>query len=60
MGMYGLVATLILVLDIYVIYLVLIGGADIGMKLLWIILVLMLPFVGPLLYFLLGPGKRLA
>jgi hypothetical protein len=29
-----------------------------GMKLLWIILVLILPLIGPILYFLLGPGAR--
>lgn len=57
---YGLIGLLILILDIYVIYLVLTGAGDPGIKLLWIILVLFLPLIGPILFFLLGPGKRLA
>jgi hypothetical protein len=54
---YGLIGLLILVLDIYVIYLILTRGGDAGMKLLWIILVLLLPLIGPILYFVVGPGK---
>ena len=54
---YGLVGLLILILDIYVIYLILTGGGDPGMKLLWVIIVLILPLIGPILYFLIGKGK---
>lgn len=54
---YGIVGTLILVLDIYCIYLILTGGGDPGMKLLWVILVLVLPLLGPILYFVIGRGK---
>ena len=57
---YGLVGLLILILDIYVIFLILSGPRDFGIKLLWIILVLVLPLVGPILFFLLGPGRRTA
>jgi hypothetical protein len=57
---YGLIGTLILVLDVYVIYLVLTGPGDVGIKLLWVILVLLLPLLGPILFFLLGPGRRAA
>ncbi len=53
----GLIGTLIFILDIYVIYLILTGGGDFGMKLLWIIIVLILPLLGPALYFLIGKGK---
>lgn len=60
MGSYGLIGLLILVLDIYVIYLVLTGSGDVGIKLLWVILVLLLPLIGPILFFLLGPGRRMA
>lgn len=60
MGSYGLIGALILALDIYVIYLVLTGSGDPGIKLLWVILVLLLPLLGPILYFLLGPGRRMA
>jgi hypothetical protein len=57
---YGLIGALILVLDVYVIYLVLTGSGDTGIKLLWVILVLLLPLLGPILFFLLGPGRRVA
>ena len=54
---YGLVGALILVLDIYVIYLILTGRGDPGIKLVWVIVVLLLPLIGPILYFLLGRGR---
>lgn len=57
---YGLIGLLILILDIYVIYLVVTGSGDPGVKLLWIILVLLLPLIGPILFFLLGPGRAKA
>lgn len=60
LGGYGIVGLLILVLDIYVIYLIIKGGGDPGIMLLWVILVLLLPLIGPILYFLLGPGARRA
>ena len=34
------------------------SGADTGTKLLWIILVILLPVLGMILYFLMGPGRR--
>ena len=55
--MYGIVGLLILVLDIYVIYLIWSGGGDPGIKLLWTIVVLLLPLLGPILYFVIGRGK---
>ena len=51
---YGIVGLLILVLDVYVIMQILNGGGDAGKKLLWIILVLLLPLLGPILYYALG------
>jgi hypothetical protein len=53
---YGLIGLLILVLDIYCIVRIVSSGGDPGMKLLWIILVLLLPLIGPILYLLLGSG----
>jgi Phospholipase_D-nuclease N-terminal len=52
-GIFGL---LLLILDIYVIYRILMSGSSTGAKVLWIILVLFLPLVGPILWFLLGRG----
>jgi hypothetical protein len=47
---------LVLLLDVYVIYLILTGSGDTGKKLLWVIVVLFLPLLGPILYFVLGRG----
>ena len=41
---YELIGLLVLILDIYVIYLIATGSGDPGIKLLWIILVLLLRF----------------
>lgn len=57
---YGIGGLLLLILDIYVIYLILNGSTNSNTKLLWVILVLFLPVLGPILYFVLGPGKRIA
>ena len=56
---YGLVGLLIAILDIYVIYQILTSSADPGGKLLWVIVVLLLPFLGPVLYLLLGRRGQL-
>ncbi len=53
---YGLAALLIFILDIYVIYLIVTSSLDTGMKLIWVILVLLLPLLGPILYLVLGRG----
>jgi len=45
---------ILLLLDVYVIYLILTGAGDLAKKLLWVIVVLFLPLLGPILYFLLG------
>lgn len=49
-----IVGTLILILDILVIISVLTGSGSTGHKLLWTILILLLPVIGLVLYFLLG------
>lgn len=51
---YGLIGLVILVLDIIAIISVLTGGGSVGYKLLWILLILLLPVIGMILYFLLG------
>ena len=50
----GILGLLILVLDIIAIVDVLKSSMDTGKKALWIILVLILPVVGMVLYFLIG------
>jgi hypothetical protein len=54
------VGLLLFILDIYVIYLIVIGGSDALMKLVWILVVLLLPLIGPILYLVLGRGPRIA
>ena len=56
---YSIVTLLVLILDIYAIYLIVTGSGDTGMKLLWVIIVLLLPLIGPILYLLLGRGRRM-
>jgi hypothetical protein len=50
----GLLGLLILVLDIIAIVDVLKSSLDTGKKALWIILVIILPVIGMVLYFLIG------
>ena len=51
---YGLIGTIILILDIVAIVSVLTGNGSPGHKLLWTLLILVLPLVGLVLYFLIG------
>ena len=53
-----LIGLLVLVLDIIAIVSILKSGADSVTKLLWIVLVILLPVIGMVLYFLMGPGRR--
>lgn len=61
--MYGylghpLVWLVVTVLDVIAIVSILKSSADTGTKLLWIVLVVLLPVIGMILYFLMGPGRR--
>jgi len=49
---------LVTVLDIIAIVSILKSGAETGTKILWILLVILLPVLGMILYFLMGPGRR--
>jgi len=59
-GVFGhpLVWLVVTVLDIIAIVSILKSGADSGTKLLWIVVVVLLPLLGMILYFLMGPGRR--
>lgn len=50
----SIIGLLILVLDIVAIASVLMGRGSIGHKLLWVLLILLLPVVGMVLYFIFG------
>ena len=56
--MFRLLGLLVLVLDVIAVVSVLKSGADTGTKILWIVLIVLLPFLGMVLYFLMGPGRR--
>ena len=49
---------LILVLDIIALVSLLKSNADSGTKILWVVLIVLLPVLGMILYFLMGPGRR--
>jgi phospholipase D-like protein len=46
------------VLDIIALVSLLKSGADSGTKILWALLIILLPLLGMILYFLMGPGRR--
>ena len=49
---------IVTVLDIIALVSLLKSGADSGTKILWALLIILLPLLGMILYFLLGPGRR--
>jgi heme/copper-type cytochrome/quinol oxidase subunit 2 len=56
--MFRLWGLLVLVLDIIALVSVLKSSADNGTKILWALLIIFLPVLGMVLYFLMGPGRR--
>ena len=58
--MFGLLGLVVLALDIIAIVDVANGGGDVGRKILWIVLILLLPVLGMILYFLLGRSQSAA
>ena len=57
---YSLFGLIVLVLDIIALVKLLRSGAETGMKILWAILIIALPVLGMILYFLMGPGRNRA
>jgi hypothetical protein len=58
--MFSIVSFAVLVLDLVAVVSLLKSPADTATKVLWILVILFLPLVGMLLYFLVGPGRRRA
>ena len=56
--MYSIIGLLILVLDIIALVSLLKSSAGTGTKILWAVLIILLPLLGMILYFLMGPGRR--
>ena len=60
-GVLGLVVGLVvLVLDILAVVDIIKRPMETGMKILWVILIIWLPVIGLILYYLLGRGKQTA
>ena len=57
---YSLIGLIVLVLDIVALVKLLQSGADTGSKILWALLIILLPVVGMVLFFLMGPGRSRA
>lgn len=51
----GLLGLIILILDVWAIVKIIGSGAGTGTKVLWVVLILLLPLLGVLLWLLLGP-----
>lgn len=51
----GLLGLIILILDVYAIVEVTQSAATTGLKVFWIVIILLLPILGLILWFLLGP-----
>lgn len=51
----GILGLIILALDVWAIIKVIGSGASTGAKVLWVLVILLLPVVGLILWFLLGP-----
>ena len=58
--MFRLFGLCVLILDIVAIVSLVKSNADAGTKILWLLLIVFLPLVGMILYFLMGPGRRAA
>lgn len=56
----GVLGLIILVLDIWAIINVIGSGASIGAKVLWTVIILLLPLIGLILWFFMGPKKGAA
>ena len=56
--MFSLLGVVVFVLDVIALVSLLKSGVDSGAKILWALLIILLPVLGMILYFLMGPGRR--
>ncbi len=54
----GIIGLIVLVLDIWAIINIIKSSAPDTNKLLWVVIVVLLPVIGLILWFILGPGKK--
>jgi hypothetical protein len=53
----GIIGLIILILDIWAILQVFQSGASTGSKILWMVLIVVLPLIGLILWYFMGPKK---
>ncbi|WP_297360344.1 PLDc N-terminal domain-containing protein [Acidiferrobacter sp.] len=58
MSSYSLLGIVVVVLDVIAIISILLGSARVGHKVLWIVVVLLFPLVGMIVYYLVGRSPR--
>ncbi len=58
MSSYSLLGTVVAILDIIAIISILLGSARVSHKVIWIVVVLVFPFVGMIIYYLAGRSPR--
>jgi succinate dehydrogenase/fumarate reductase cytochrome b subunit len=54
----GIIGLIILILDIWAIINIVKSSAPDTNKILWVVIVILLPLIGLILWFLMGPGKK--
>ena len=58
MDLAGIGSVLLLIADIYAIVMILQSSADTLKKLLWTVVVILLPLIGLIVWYFAGPGKK--
>lgn len=58
--MHSILGAVVLILDLIALVKLLQSGAGAGTKILWFLIIVLLPFLGMILYFLMGPGRKTA
>ena len=58
MGFSGIGGLVILILDIYAIVMILQSSAKGAQKLIWFLIVFLLPLIGLIIWYFAGPGKK--
>jgi len=56
--MTSIIGLLVFIADVYGIVMTLQSRAKTGEKILWVLLILILPVIGLILWYLMGPGKK--
>jgi hypothetical protein len=58
MELTGIIGLIVLIADIYAILMILQSPATTGEKLVWVLVVFLLPVIGLVIWYVAGPGKK--